>query len=313
MHHQNSKIFTDAEFPFKLKFETNQTITCIQSHYQSGSIFIGTKYWLSVYYFTEEYELLPKRHYHIGSEINCISAISFNKIIYVFFGTNDGFIHNFAISDDNCDLIWHIRNNVYNDGASIIEPISKDMIVSVGDKNQLTFIAGFNQNEATSIMRKKFDNVLTSLKYYDGTIYVGDQNGDVHLLRNDNNKINTITTISFKSSILKILINENSHIVVTKNSICELNEDLKENTKLLSIPVEVEKVYLYEQNDEDENRDIFIIQSRTNNYIYSTDQEILEKINNFHITHGTFLGDFFIYLNENHYIYIQSIQTPKMS
>ncbi|OHT13609.1 hypothetical protein TRFO_03382 [Tritrichomonas foetus] len=210
---------------------TQQELTCAYvADSNSPEIFIGTKYWLFIYYASQELNLRPKAFYSIGSQINGIDAYYTNNIIHVALATNDGFVHLLQISrkkEMKCHK--HTKVSVFYEPSQKIILIGKNTIVSTNGGNKLAIVSDLDSSSKSwkSEIYEK-NNIISSLKYHNNNLYLGYANGDIDILTSE---LETLTTIHLNDKILSIFpCSTNSNfLVVTEKSFIECsNENLSE-------------------------------------------------------------------------------------
>lgn len=309
----NKKNFDNYQTPVKqikpfFSLNTKQILSCLFIT-EDGEIFVGTKYWLSIYYFSEK-RLIAKNHISIGSEINDIDSYNFENSRYIALATSDGFISLLRIkyTDNILSVDTHERLSIYNGEAKLVSILDQNTIVTVGDNSLITIITkSISSDKSWNQKQYKRKNNITALKYYKDQIFIGYENGEIEtfmLVKEHCNDAEMLTSkmkttkssYQFKSAILGFYFNPEP-IVVTEQSYYELDQFLKVKDHY-SFSFKANKVSVVFDNIDGKNMQRMIVSDSNQVNIYENNKFVsAPALSSKSLISLSFLGDALIALS----------------
>lgn len=303
----NTQISKNQCLPF-CSLSTNQLLTSLYIT-PDGEIFVGTKYWFSIYYFYET-ELKAKKHISIGSKINYIDSKIFSnsdRFRYIALATSDGFVNFLKVEfddDGQLSLDTHERISIFYGETKFVSIIDENTIVSAGDDNIISVISKENTWKHNQYKR---NCTITALKYFSDQIFVGYENGEVDIFKSpqiDSTKqipsdLVPQNIIKFESAILGFYYSQ-FLIVVTDRIYHELDQkELKESNQF-SFPFKADKISIAFDQIDDKTIQQMLISDSNQIKIYENNQ-LASTLNISTDEHSSmsFLGDALVVASSN--------------
>lgn len=295
----NLQILKNQCEPFS-NLSTNQFLTSLYIT-EDGVIFVGTKYWFSIYCFSgTDNELKAKNHFSIGSRINHIDSKIFSQndeLRYVALATGDGFVNFLKIEFNQLSIFSHEKMSIFYGETKFVSIIDENTIVSAGDDRVISFIS--KDNSSWKHKQYQMKNKITALNYFSDRIFVGYQNGEVDIFESP--KTESSEKI-LDDLVLKRIIELDGSIlgfyksrlliVVTDEHYYELDQESTEKNKV-SFSSKADKVSItFDHNDNNQTIQRMLVSDSNHVRIYENNQlSSTLNISSNEFTSMSFFGD----------------------